>query len=171
MNSSEWANGGRVEEGMVWRKYRSEETCKKNDLKGYTNWKHGTDLTCAGATEKLEVATTDNKDVTLRDARSNRNHARSSCVVTAAAIRKDTGYLHMSRSCCDLSLLWVIGSLPCSTRNCATSTCPFFDAKCEGVDPYLFWAVGFVPCSTRNCTTSTCPFNDAKCKGVVPFSS
>jgi len=97
VKSSEWGNGGRVEEGIVWRKYRLEETCKKNVLKGYTNWKYGTDLTCAGAIEKLEVASTGNTDATLRDARSNGSHARLSCVVTAAAILKDRGYLHMSR--------------------------------------------------------------------------
>ena len=51
VKSSEWGNGGHVEDGIVWRKYRSEEMCKK---KGYTNWKYGTDLTCAGAIEKLE---------------------------------------------------------------------------------------------------------------------
>ena len=83
---------------ILWHNLKSEETCKNNVLKGYTNWKYRTDLTCAGAAEKLEVATTGNKDATLRDARSNRNHGRLSCVVTAAAILKDTGYLHMSRS-------------------------------------------------------------------------
>jgi hypothetical protein len=30
VNSSEWGNGGRVYERIVWRKYRSEETSKKN---------------------------------------------------------------------------------------------------------------------------------------------
>ncbi len=65
MKSSEWGNGGRVEEGIVWRKYRLEETCKKNVLKGYTNWKYGTDLTCAGAIEKLEVASAGNTDAPL----------------------------------------------------------------------------------------------------------
>ena len=62
MKSGEWGNDGRIEEGIVWRKYRSEETCKNNVLKGCTNWKYGTDLTCAGAIEKLEVATADNTD-------------------------------------------------------------------------------------------------------------
>ena len=98
MKSSEWGNGRRVGERIVWRKYRLEETIKKNVLKGYTNWKYGTGLTCAGVAEKLEVATMGNKDATFRDARSNGNHARLSCVVTAAATLKDTGYLHMSRS-------------------------------------------------------------------------
>jgi hypothetical protein len=41
---------------------------------GIYAWKYGTDLTCAGAIEKLEVATASNTDAP-RDARSNGNHA------------------------------------------------------------------------------------------------
>jgi hypothetical protein len=84
MKSSEWGNGRRVGERIVWCKYRLEETCKKNVLKGYTNWRCGTDLTCAGAIEKVEVASAGNTDAPPRDARSYGNHARLSCPVAAA---------------------------------------------------------------------------------------
>ena len=59
---------------ILWHNLKSEETCKNNVLKGHTNWKYGTDVTsgCAGAIEKLEVATAGNTDAPqARDARSN----------------------------------------------------------------------------------------------------
>ena len=54
-------------------------------LKGFTNWKYGTDLTHAGAIEKVEVevVSAGNTDAPPRDARSNGNHARLSCAVAA----------------------------------------------------------------------------------------
>jgi hypothetical protein len=56
---------------ILWHNLKSEETCKNNVLKRYANWKYGTDVTCAGAIEKLEVATAGNTDAPPRDARSN----------------------------------------------------------------------------------------------------
>ena len=95
MKSSEWGNDRRVEEGIVWRKYRLEETCKKNVLKGYTNWKYGTDWTCAGAIEKVKVASAGNTDAPSGCPLQWKPRTVVLCC-RSRAILNDTGYLHMS---------------------------------------------------------------------------
>jgi len=71
------------------------------------------------------------------------------------------------------SSLWAAASAPCSTRDCATSTCPSWDARCNGIDLLLkLREFTSSECSMAKTLTTSCrPQKAAQCKAVPQGSS